>query len=69
MPKAQMMKKQRGYMEETFTENISVLRWKDNKPVIVASNKHNREGDPMQKTKRLDKIAKKTRKYGHASFY
>ena len=55
--KAQMMKKPRGYMEEVFSENISVTKWRDNKPVMVASNKH--RSHPLQKTSRWDKAKKK----------
>ena len=56
MTKARMTKMHRGYMEEAFSENISVVKWKD-KPVMVASNKH--ASQPVQKAKRSDKVGKK----------
>ena len=49
MTKARMTKMHRGYMEEAFSENISVVKWKDNKPVMVASNRH--ASQPVQKAK------------------
>ena len=44
-------------MEEAFTDNISVVKWKDNRPVMVASNKYKKH--PLQKASRWDKTQKK----------
>ena len=57
MPRKQMEKKDRGYMEEVFTGSTSIVKWKDNKVLSVASN--NFRSEPIQKAKRWSKIAKK----------
>ena len=53
MPKKSMEKKDRGYMEETFTGCTSVVKWKDNKVVCVASNSFRQ--NPIHKAKRWSK--------------
>ncbi|XP_068240322.1 piggyBac transposable element-derived protein 3-like [Palaemon carinicauda] len=58
MEKKEMEKKKyRGYMEEAFTGSTSVVKWKDNKVVSVASNKVRML--PVQKTGRWSKLEKK----------
>jgi len=57
MPKKSMEKKNRGYMEEAFTGCTSVVKWKDNKVVCVASNKFRK--NPIHKAKRWSRVDKK----------
>ena len=57
MAKKDMEKKHHGYMEEVFTGGTSVVKWKDNKVVAVASNKVRMT--PIQKAKRWSKHEKK----------
>lgn len=57
MPRKEMEKKDRGYMEQVFSEKTSIVKWKDNKVLSVASN-HFRS-DPVQKAIRWSKIEKK----------
>ncbi|XP_068245384.1 piggyBac transposable element-derived protein 3-like [Palaemon carinicauda] len=58
MEKKEMEKKKyRGYVEEAFTGSTSVVKWKDNKVVSVASNKVRML--PVQKTGRWSKLEKK----------
>ena len=48
---------ERGAMDEAFTSCISVVKWKDNKVISVASNKLRSE--PLKKAKRWNRIQKK----------
>ena len=50
-------KEKRGSMDEAYTGNISLVKWKDKKVVSVASNKE--RCTPLQKVERWDKIQKK----------
>ena len=50
-------KEKRGSMDEAYTGNISLVKWKDNKVVSVASNKE--RCTPLQKVERWDKTQKK----------
>lgn len=50
-------KKNRGHIEEAFSDEISLVKWKDNKVVSVASNKL--RSFPLQKTNRWNRILKK----------
>ena len=50
-------KMERGTMDKAFTSCISVVKWKDNKVVSVASNKLRSE--PLKKAKRWNRIQKK----------
>ena len=52
-----MEKESRGSLDEAFTGNISVVKWKDNKVVSIASNKT--RSIPLQKARRYDRVAKK----------
>ncbi|XP_040573820.2 piggyBac transposable element-derived protein 3-like [Lepeophtheirus salmonis] len=52
-----MNKKARGSMEEVYTDCVSLVKWKDNKVVSVASNKM--RAQPLQKVKRWDRKQKK----------
>ena len=55
--KKEMEKQKRGYMQEAFTGCVSVVKWKDNKVVSVASNKL--RSFPKQNAKRWSKTEKK----------
>ena len=57
VPSAVLNKKQRGSLSSICTEDISLVRWKDNKVVTMVSNKHGIE--PLQKTARWSKEEKK----------
>ncbi|CAB4062245.1 unnamed protein product [Lepeophtheirus salmonis] len=57
MSKVNMMKMERGYMGEVFTEHISLVKGKDNGPVTVISNKYHKH--PLQRTIRWDKVKRK----------
>ena len=57
-----MDKKSRGDSEEVFCEDLSCVRWKDNKPVAVLSNVYRK--DPLGNVKRWVKEEKKTRNVG-----
>ena len=56
-PRKLLDKKERGAMKEVFTGCISVVKWKNNKVVSVASNKL--RSDPRKKTRRWNRIEKK----------
>ena len=57
MAKQQINKKVRGSMEETSTDCVSLVKWKYNIVVTVASNKI--RAQPLQKVKRRDRNQKK----------
>ena len=56
-PRNLMNKDKRGYLDESFSGSVSVIKWKDNKVVSVGSNKLRAE--PIQSARRWDQIAKK----------
>ncbi|XP_045114841.1 uncharacterized protein LOC123506660 [Portunus trituberculatus] len=57
IPKKSMEKKNRGFMEEAFTECTSLVKWKDNKVVCVASNEFRK--NPIHKAQRWSKDERK----------
>ena len=54
---AELNKKKRGSLSSICTDDISLVRWKDNRTVTMASNKHGVE--PIQKASRWSKEEKK----------
>ena len=52
-----MEKESHGSLDEAFTGNISVVKWKENKVVNIASNKT--RSIPLQKARGYDRVSKK----------